>query len=76
MERKKKYMKDFKISETKYKVLKEIVAYINENNIIAFCDLCDYAAEEKKIWFRYLINNDFCYLINEYIESRNRCLTR
>lgn len=69
-------MKDFKISETQYKVLNEIVAYIDNNNIIAFCDLITYALSEKKIWFRYLINNNFCYLINEYIESRNRCFER
>lgn len=65
-------MKAFKGSETRYKVLKEMIDYIDDNNIIAFCDLFDYAATEKKLWFRYLCNNNCCYLINQYIKSKRR----
>lgn len=61
-------MKAFDDTVTEDKALKEMRAYVNENNITEFSDLFDYAAEENDVWFRCLKKSS--YLINQYIKSK------
>ena len=48
-------------------VLKEITAFIRENGIVTFCDLVDYAAEERADWFKVL--SDSRSFVLDYIKS-------
>lgn len=62
-------IKPFETSASRYEALREMRAYINENNIMEFSDLYDYAAEENEVWFRYLSDN-CAYVISQHIKSR------
>lgn len=53
----------------KQKSLREMMAWINENDVVAYVDLCDYAAVNRSDWFDCLTNSG-AYFIKEYIKSR------
>lgn len=53
----------------KYKVTKEIVQFIKENDITEYTEIFDYAMNNNEIWFRALCDNS-TYTVNKYIESR------
>jgi hypothetical protein len=53
----------------KAKSIREMVQYIEENDICCFSDLFRYASEEQSEWFDTLINSG-AYVIKEYIKSR------
>lgn len=58
----------FKTSTSRYDAIKQMLKYVNDNNIMEFQDLMNYAMEEQEEWFRYLC--DSCaYIVQEYIKS-------
>ena len=52
----------------KYKAIKDMRAFIKENNIYSYAKLFDYCAEERFDWFRVLCDNG-TVVIKEYIKS-------
>lgn len=52
----------------KYKAIDEIMDYIDENNIVSYRDLLQYARKERRDWFRILCDNG-TYVILEYLKS-------
>ena len=53
----------------KAKSIKEMIQYIEENDIICFAELAQYCSIERSDWFDTLINSG-AYFIKEYIKSR------
>lgn len=53
----------------KYKVIREMRAYVKDENIVAFSDLFDYAADNREDWFNALSDN-CSYVMEKYIKSR------
>ena len=53
----------------KFTIIREMLQYINENDINSFYELLDYAKDNNSLWFDGLINN-CSYVIKEYIKSR------
>lgn len=53
----------------KAKAIREMIVYIEENDITCFSDLCLFTSENKSDWFDCLINSG-AYFIKEYIKSR------
>lgn len=53
----------------KAKAIREMIAYIEENDITCFSDLCLMSSLERSDWFDCLINSG-AYFIKEYIKSR------
>ena len=53
----------------KYKAIKEMIYYCQENNIRSYSDLLEYASEERFDWFRVLCDNG-TIVIKEYLKSR------
>lgn len=62
-------IKPFETATARYEALREMRAYVNENNIMEFSDLYDYAATENEVWFRYLSDN-CTYVMSQHIKSR------
>lgn len=58
----------FQTDEDNEKTLKEIINFIEKNNIIELCDLINYAMNNNKMWFKYLQYS--CYLVGQYIKSK------
>lgn len=58
----------FKTSTSRYDAIKQMLNYVNDNNIMEFQDLMNYAMEEQEEWFRYLCDN-CAYVVQEYIKS-------
>lgn len=57
-------------SGEKMQMIREMQIFCEENHIIEFCDLCDYAREEHfDDWFYSLIN-DSTYFMSQYLKSR------
>ena len=54
----------------KYKAIKEMIAFCRENNIVAYCDLLEYCAEERMDWFRVLCDNG-TVVVKEYLKSKS-----
>lgn len=52
----------------KYKAIDEIMDYIDDNHIISYRDLLQYARKERRDWFRVLCDNG-TYVILEYLKS-------
>ena len=57
-----------KQSKSKYELMKEIIEY--SRNISSFASLIDYSINEKEEWFQLLCDSN-CYLVKEYIKSKN-----
>ena len=53
----------------KAKSIREMISYIEENDITCFSDLCQYSSINRSDWFDTLINSG-AYFIKEYIKSR------
>ena len=53
----------------KAKAIREMHAWINENDITCYADVFDYAAIQRSDWFDCLINSG-SYPVKEYIKSR------
>lgn len=63
------YMHAIGTMADKAKSIREMVAFIEENDIICFADLFCYASINRSDWFDTLINSG-AYVIKEYIKSR------
>lgn len=58
----------FQTSSSRYEAIKEMLVFVDENGIMEFQDLMNYAMFEREDWFRYLC--DSCaYIVQEYIKS-------
>lgn len=53
----------------KAKSIREMIEYIEENDITCFSDLCHHSSINRSDWFDTLINSG-AYFIKEYIKSR------
>ena len=53
----------------KYQVIREIVEYIDNEGILYYSDLFDYASKNNDTWFRCLCDNG-TYVIKEYLKSK------
>lgn len=54
----------------KYKVLREMITFVEENDIVAYSDLVTYAMDNREDWFQALADN-CTYFIEKYIKSRS-----
>ncbi len=63
------YMHTIGTAADKAKTIREMLAYIEENDITCFADLSLHASINRSDWFDTLINNG-AYFIKEYIKSR------
>lgn len=63
------YMHSIGTSADKAKAIREILAWIEENDCICFADLLMYASVNRSDWFDCLINSG-SYVTKEYIKSR------
>jgi hypothetical protein len=58
----------FQTSSSRYEAIREMLIFVDENGIMEFQDLMNYAMFEREDWFRYLC--DSCaYIVQEYIKS-------
>lgn len=56
-------------SSERYSLIKEMIAYIKDNEIVEFQDIFDYASQERfDDWFPLLCDNS-AFIINQYIKS-------
>lgn len=53
---------------TKYIILREIINFIEDNNIIHFVDIMQYSMLNNEQWFRICVSNS--NIIKEYIRSK------
>lgn len=63
------YMHAIGTSADKAKAIKEMIAYIEENDIVSFAELLRYSSVNRSDWFDCLINSG-AYITKEYIKSR------
>ncbi len=63
------YMHAIGTAADKQKSIREMIAWIEENDITCFADLCRYTSVNRSDWFDTLINSG-AYFIKEYIKSR------
>lgn len=63
------YMHAIGTQADKAKSIREMVAWIEENDVICFADLFTYASVNRSDWFDTLINSG-AYVIKEFIKSR------
>ena len=54
----------------KYKSIREMKQFIEDNDIYAYCDLFDQACDERPDWFRTLCDNG-TVVIKEYLKSKS-----
>lgn len=64
------YLNVIGLATDKHKAIREMINFIDENNIVAYCDLMVYAMDERPDWFRVLCDNG-TYVIKEYIISHS-----
>ena len=63
------YLATIGTAADKAKSIREMIQYIEENDITCFSDLAMYSSIERSDWFDTLINSG-AYFIKEYIKSR------
>lgn len=63
------YMESIGLPSDKYKCIREILQWIEENDCDAFCDLLTYCSMFHDDWFRVLCDNS-TYVVKEYLTSR------
>lgn len=63
------YSKVINLVEDKYKVVREMMDFVIDNDIRFYSDLLEYAKEENDAWFRSLLENSRSTMY-EYIKSR------
>lgn len=54
----------------KYRLIKEMISWCNENQNFMYCDLLEYSMENRDDWFRCLSDNG-TFVIKEYLKSQN-----
>lgn len=59
----------------KYKAIREMIAYCNDNGIISYSDLVEYCMVNRDDWFRVLADNG-TYMIREYLKSKEWTMNR
>lgn len=59
------------LASDKYNAVREIIQFVNENKILFFADLLEYASIHRDDWFRLLCDNS-AYIVKEYIWSYNK----
>lgn len=64
------YMNVIGLPQDKYIAIREMMEFIQNNDIKIFADLLEYAAANKTDWFISLCDNS-SYVIKEYIKSRH-----
>lgn len=62
------YLEIITLAIDRLSAITEMMAFCREEHIIAFADLCDYAALHKYDWFRVLCNSG-AVIMKEYIKS-------
>lgn len=63
-------------SSERYTLIREMIAYIKEYNVIEFKDLMDYAAVNRfDDWFPLLCDNS-AYVVGQYIKSQRHALPK
>lgn len=65
------------INSTRYQLISEMRQWVNDVNCTEFCDLFDYAAQNRfNDWFPLLCDNS-AYIMGEFIKSkRNRTMSK
>ena len=63
------YFTVISLPSDKYGSIREMIDYINTENISSFSDLLEYCATSNEYWFRCLCDNG-TYVIKEYLKSR------
>lgn len=58
-------------SSVRFAFIKEMIHFIEENNILDFCDFLNICAVQFDEWFRLLCDNS-CVIISKFIDSRRR----
>lgn len=58
------------LAADKYKAIREMKDFCLENNILAYCDLFDYACDNREDWFVVLCDNG-TYVMKEYLKSKS-----
>lgn len=53
----------------KYQAIKDMIDYCRDNNIVEYCDILDYARNNREDWFRCLCDSS-TFVIKEYLKSR------
>lgn len=64
------YIATIGLPTDKYKAIREMKQFIEDNDIYAYCDLFDYACDERPDWFRTLCDNG-TVVIKEYLKSKS-----
>lgn len=54
----------------KYGAIKEMIQWCKETGTIAYCDLLDYALENREDWYITLCDNG-TYIVKEYLKSKS-----
>ena len=52
----------------RYRAISDMIDYCKDNGIVAYCDLVDYARDQRMDWFRVLCDSG-TYVIKEYLKS-------
>lgn len=56
------------LASDKYKAIFDMIQFCNDNNIVEFCDLVNYACTNNFAWFRVLADNG-TMVVKEYLKS-------
>lgn len=62
------YMNVIGLAIDRYKAIREMKDFCRDNEVFAYCDLLDYASEERADWFRILCDNG-TVVMKEYLKS-------
>lgn len=63
------YQSLIELPSDNWQAVREMIAFIKENNIIAYSDLLEYASIHKESWFKCLLEKNTMVIV-EYIKSR------
>ena len=63
------YSEVISLVSDKYKAIREMITFCNDNCVIAYSDLLIWAAENREDWFRVLCDNG-TYVMKAYIKSK------
>lgn len=59
----------------KYKAIREMLAYCQDNGIVSYAELVEYCMLERDDWFRVLADNG-TYMVKEYLKSKDWTINR
>lgn len=65
------YLHIIGLASDKYKGVREMIDFVQENGILHFADLLEYSSVHRSDWFKLLCDNS-AYIVKEYIFSYNR----